>query len=463
MIPAAQAFEKTVHLRSSFQAVRSKPHLSVLEDWLPLAAVPLAVVFLRGFFPAWGFMCVLAFSLFFSLKWVTWRKAMRTSPHSAWRSAAYLLAWPGMDAKSFLDQTRCPQLPAFRNWLWACSKTGLGAILLWFAARHISSADPLLRGWAGMVGFVLLLHFGSFHLLALIWRRVGFDADPIMAAPAAVSIPFGVLGQTMESRLPSASTRFSVRSHTQAPLTRNGRFLCLPRVRVDSRPGYFAACASGLRLAHFILRSPRPRSCGGTLALRQKSRLGKRVSRAVVLLFCSCRSARFAVSPRVCPERHSSVHGSDSRTMTSQLVREFFNLDLWFAGIGHFLILLASFQVPFQLRWKQDLQPLMPFNRKLLWVQSSFTVLTILAFGSLTLALHRELLQGDRAALGLAAFIGLYWTARILVDAFYFSHHDWPKGKIFVVGHILLTALFSTLAASYLGLFFWQVWFSGRS
>lgn len=84
----------------------------------------------------------------------------------------------------------------------------------------------------------------------------------------------------------------------------------------------------------------------------------------------------------------------------------------------------------------------MPFNRKLLWVQSGFTVLTILAFGTLALVLHAELLRGDRAVLALAGFIGICWATRILVDAFYFSHADWPKGRQFVVGHILLTSLF---------------------
>ena len=133
-----------------------------------------------------------------------------------------------------------------------------------------------------------------------------------------------------------------------------------------------------------------------------------------------------------------------------------FDLDLWLAGAGHFVILIASFQVPYRLKWKQDLAQLTSFNRKLLWVQGGFTVLTIIAFGTLTLALHAELLRGDRAALGLACFIGLYWTARILVDALYFSHEDWPRGREFVVGHFLLTGLFVFLAGSYLGLFFWR-------
>jgi hypothetical protein len=144
--------------------------------------------------------------------------------------------------------------------------------------------------------------------------------------------------------------------------------------------------------------------------------------------------------------------------MTNAQIERLFDTGLWLAGFGHFVILFASFQVPSRLHWKQDLQSLMPFNRKLLWVQSGFTVLTIIAFGTLTLVLHAELLGGDRAALGLTCFMGIYWTARVLVDAFYFSHTDWPKGRQFAVGHMLLTSLFSALATCYWGLFAWHVW-----
>jgi hypothetical protein len=144
--------------------------------------------------------------------------------------------------------------------------------------------------------------------------------------------------------------------------------------------------------------------------------------------------------------------------MNAAVAERLFDYDLWFAGAAHFVILFASFQVPYRLEWKKDLSQLIPFNRKLLWVQGGFTVLTIVAFGTLTLVLHRELLRGDNTALGLTCFIGIYWTARILVDAVYFSHSDWPEGEGFVMGHILLTSLFSFLAASYVGLFVWNVW-----
>ncbi len=134
-----------------------------------------------------------------------------------------------------------------------------------------------------------------------------------------------------------------------------------------------------------------------------------------------------------------------------------FSLLLWLAGIGHFCVLIASFQVPSRLNWKADLAKLEPFNRKLMWVHGGFAVLTIISFGVLTLALHTELLRGDPAALGLAAFIAIYWTARIVVDFAYYEHDDWPRGRGFVVGHILLTLLFIFLAATYAALVIWRV------
>jgi hypothetical protein len=166
-----------------------------------------------------------------------------------------------------------------------------------------------------------------------------------------------------------------------------------------------------------------------------------------------------------CPNNvlwRSRSDGSENLQLTA-LAQRFFDIDLWLVGAAHFVILIASFQVPYRRGWKQDLRQLMPFNRKLLWVQSGFTVLTIIAFGTLTLVLHAELLRGDHAALGLACFIGIYWTTRILVDALNFSHADWPKGTEFVIGHALLTLLFSVLAASYLGLFVWHVWLGPNS
>jgi membrane bound O-acyltransferase family protein len=151
--------------------------------WVPLILLPASAFGLRDIVPAWGFMWILAFSVFAALKWLTWWKVRRTVRHPAWRSGAYLLVWPGMDAESFLD----PALPAHPNssraWLWAALNTVFGGSCIWLVARAVPASLPLLRGWVGMLGLILLLHFGSFRILALTWQSFGVAAAPIMNAP----------------------------------------------------------------------------------------------------------------------------------------------------------------------------------------------------------------------------------------------------------------------------------------
>jgi Membrane bound O-acyl transferase family len=150
--------------------------------WLPLVVLPLVILLFRNSLLPWVFMWVLAFSIYISLKWLTWWKARNRIPHSAWRSAAYLLLWPGMDADSFLGPKRVPRPPGMA-WAWAIVETALGAILFWGVARLLPEGTALLRGWVGMLGLILLLHFGTFQVVGLVWQTLGVDAVPIMSAP----------------------------------------------------------------------------------------------------------------------------------------------------------------------------------------------------------------------------------------------------------------------------------------
>ncbi len=151
--------------------------------WVPIAVLPFAAAFCRNLLNPWEFMWSLCFALFEGLKWLTWWKALARISHAKWRSVAYLPAWPGMDAEAFLDQSRRVTRPASRDWLRALFKTALGAALIWIVARRVPAGVPLVRGWVGMVGLILLLHFGSFEVVSLYWRSVGVDARPIMSSP----------------------------------------------------------------------------------------------------------------------------------------------------------------------------------------------------------------------------------------------------------------------------------------
>jgi hypothetical protein len=151
--------------------------------WLPIAVLPLAVISCCNLLPPWVCMWALSFAIFFSLKWLTWWRARARVSHPAWRSIAYLLAWPGMDADAFLDANQRVPQPRSATWLWATLETTLGAVLLWIVARSLPGGEPLLRGWTGMLGLILLLHFGSFQLIALAWGTLGVNVKPIMSAP----------------------------------------------------------------------------------------------------------------------------------------------------------------------------------------------------------------------------------------------------------------------------------------
>ena len=136
--------------------------------------------------PPWLLMWMLAIAIYMSCKCLTWGKSgVRNAP--AWKHAAYLLAWPGMDARSFLEErtvsgcshSLCTELRA------ATATLTLGVVFLFGGARMVSSADPYIAGWVGMIGAVMILHFGIFHLLSCWWRYLGVPARPLMDRPLA--------------------------------------------------------------------------------------------------------------------------------------------------------------------------------------------------------------------------------------------------------------------------------------
>ncbi len=153
-------------------------------SFLPLLLILLAVPFLRESMPPWAFMWIYAFSIFAGFKWLSYQGAVASGMKpTPFRSLAYLFLWPGMNAKTFLDSWRKPNKPQATSWLLAALTTSLGAFLLWGIAPRIPQSNPLLLGWVGLFGLILLLHFGSFHLIALAWQSMGIEATPIMRSP----------------------------------------------------------------------------------------------------------------------------------------------------------------------------------------------------------------------------------------------------------------------------------------
>jgi alginate O-acetyltransferase complex protein AlgI len=160
----------------------TRPAIPWWRGWGPVLVLPpAAVIFAPPDWPRWAFMWLLCVALFAGVKWLTWRRTPAPAA-SLGRHVGYLILWPGLDAAAFL-RGPAVQRPTRSEWLDACVKLALGTVILWGVVRFIPEEVELLRGWVGMIGIVLALHFGPFHLLSCAWRAAGVDARRLMNAP----------------------------------------------------------------------------------------------------------------------------------------------------------------------------------------------------------------------------------------------------------------------------------------
>jgi alginate O-acetyltransferase complex protein AlgI len=180
--------------------------------FLPILILPVVALLLASAMPRWGFMWAMAFALYAGCKWLTYREARaRGAEPDPLRVLGYLLAWPGMDATAFLEGTGLPAPPLPSEWMVAALKTLLGAMLIWVVARTVLPINPLLAGWLGMVGLIFVLHFGTFHLLSLGWRRIGVSATPVMQNPLRSSSLAEFWGRRWNTAFHELATRFTFR------------------------------------------------------------------------------------------------------------------------------------------------------------------------------------------------------------------------------------------------------------
>src|SRR5262249_12975420 len=157
-----------------------RPRRSKSADWVPLAVLVLTSLALYFRLAAWVFMWSMALAIFLGFKWLTWRRAEKKPGLGL--SLAYLFAWPGMDATAFLAKSPSRNKrwrPLWKKAFGPAAKMLVGAGLLWIAAHGFVMASPLVVGWIAMLGLVMFLHFGLFHLIALAWQHAGVDAQPL--------------------------------------------------------------------------------------------------------------------------------------------------------------------------------------------------------------------------------------------------------------------------------------------
>ena len=213
MLVLRAGYRKFAANRHCLRGACRRPDGNPFVTWLPLVVLPTVVFVFRDGLSPWMFMWVMAFTLYAGCKWLTYREAVSQflNPEPL-RSAWYLLLWPGMGAKQFLDVDARIAKPPTTEWLFAIGKTLVGAVLIWLGARLFPLNEEMLIGWCGMVGIGLILHFGLFHLLSLAWRAAGVNAETLMHNPARAVSLAGFWGRRWNTAFHELVHRFMFRA-----------------------------------------------------------------------------------------------------------------------------------------------------------------------------------------------------------------------------------------------------------
>jgi hypothetical protein len=122
---------------------------------------------------------------------------------------------------------------------------------------------------------------------------------------------------------------------------------------------------------------------------------------------------------------------------------------LLLGGVCHFGILTASALVPRVLDWKGELRRLSPLSRHLVWTHGAFIVMTIIAFGLMSVANSGTLADGSRLSRWVCGFVGAFWLSRLGIQLFLFDARPFLTSRFLKLGYHGLTVVFTYLGVVY--------------
>ena len=117
-------------------------------------------------------------------------------------------------------------------------------------------------------------------------------------------------------------------------------------------------------------------------------------------------------------------------------------------GIGQLGVLIASALVPIRLNWREELASLSRLHRQMYWVYGGYVVLSIIAFGLISLLNARELAAGSGLARGFCLYVAVFWGIRVGLQAV-FDVKEHLTAWWLTLGYHALTALFVFFTALY--------------
>ncbi len=118
------------------------------------------------------------------------------------------------------------------------------------------------------------------------------------------------------------------------------------------------------------------------------------------------------------------------------------------AGIGQLGVLVASALVPFRLAWRRELRPLPRLLRQMHWAYGGYIVLSITAFGLISVTLPADLASGTALARAFSAYLAVFWSVRLVLQAV-FDVKEHLRAWWLKAGYHALTLMFVYFTAVY--------------
>jgi Membrane bound O-acyl transferase family len=351
----------------------------------------------------------------------------------------FLFAWPGVVPDRFRQRGHAQPIDPGR-FLAAWARIAAGAasvVLLGVYAPHIPER---VLGLAGIVTLLLTIHLGLCDLLPWLLRWAGFDAPLLFDRPWASTS----LGEFWGRRWNLAFVEMNQRLLLRPMYRRFGKggsrlaLFAVSGVLHEIGLSYPAGAGWGWPFGYFMLQ-------GLLVAAEERFRMAGRAWTWFRVLAPAPWLFHEPFRRALVVPFYRGLHEWMARCSWEWYLSHF----LYAAAIGHLVVLVASFQAPVRLGWREDIPKLTRFNQKVFWVYGFYILLCIVGFAVLTWRLHDAFLAGETAARWLAGFIAVFWTVRVLVDVFWYDHRDWPPGNALVAGHALVMSLFCALAAVY--------------
>ncbi|MFN3149510.1 hypothetical protein [Bremerella sp.] len=90
---------------------------------------------------------------------------------------------------------------------------------------------------------------------------------------------------------------------------------------------------------------------------------------------------------------------------------------IFVGGLLHFSVLIASALVPFRLDWKNELASLSKLHWQMYWVYGGYVVMSIVAFGIISVTNATEIAEGSGLARAFCGYVCVFWLVRLVLQA----------------------------------------------